>query len=80
MNANDGRLYKFDINGETIELVLDNLVQNLISHDGRLYYADLFDHGYIWSMNSDGGDRRLIIGDNGDYMQQTDYITYGIDR
>lgn len=55
---------------------------DIVISSSRIYYTDKYDNGYLYSMNLDGSDIRLSIGELGKdetVKDRYDYRTYGID-
>ena len=73
-------LYRINLDGTGKTKLSSSVCSDILLNNGILYFANLSDNGHIYTMNLDGSNVLLLIGDNSQYTEKTDYKTEGVDN
>ncbi len=79
IDGDDCNIYRINLDGTVKTKLTDTACDSIYVHNNRIYYTDVYDHGYVYSMNLDGSDKKVIITENDDYTKKTFYKTEGVD-
>ena len=77
-NANKN-IYRLNLDGTQQKQLNSTACDGLQICGDRIYYTDLYNHGYVHSMKLDGSDCKVVIEDNKNFTEETNYKTKGID-
>lgn len=79
INNADKNIYSLNLDGTKRTQLNSTACDGLQVYGDRIYFTDLYDHGYFYSMKLDGSDCKVVIEDNKKFTEATDYKTKGID-
>ena len=79
INNADKHVYSINLDGTKGTQLNSTACVGIQVYGDRIYFTDLYDHGYFYSMKLDGSDCKIVIEDNKKFTEATDYKTKGID-
>lgn len=79
INNADKSIYSLNLDGTKRTQLNSTVCDGIHINGDKIYFTDLYNHGYLYSMKLDGSDCKVIIADNKKFTEATDYTTKGID-